>query len=315
MLLSSAIAAVFGLSSLINTAADAVGTVIDRSVIAESASNMADTAFLLKEKALKETDPTKKAIKLKMAEKLSNSSKKIFSDASSGQKSGLTKVLFSSGKSALGEISSGIAADYIEKAAVKELGHYGAYMASKTIATPVAIMDGVLENIVAAKKLLIASKFNEGKAFSNLTDSSDLDTEIEKIKAEKLRKDTEKLNRELEEMKRFYDERDTEDAKKDPIPNNDPTNDEVLTDPYLDDTSALDGLDTGEELPIGGNDASSVPSYVEDPDYDPFENLPYMPSPIPASSYDNRPDEELNNTNSNYQGSGSKVLDGLDVDL
>lgn len=219
MILSTTIATIFTIAGWVNATADVVGNEIDNQVIGESLKTMKTTAHLLKQKADAETDPVKKQIKLKMADKLSKSY-----DTLSGEKKGdylgnYKKSGVGVGKTVIGEIAGQAAADYVKNNSVKALGHYGALQASKSIAVPVAIADGALENLITAKKLIFASKYDPNKTWAMMATSSDnIDTEIEMIKAKDLHRQTQDLSSELDAMIKALDDAEKEMNDTDQTP-------------------------------------------------------------------------------------------------
>lgn len=269
MILTTAIAAIFTVASLVNTVADTAGLVYDNVIIGESLSNMNNTAGLLREKARQETDPVKKEIKLKMAEKLSGAYDSL-SKGHKGESIGVGKKIGSGiGKMVLGEVAGEVAKDYVAKHGVAELGHYGAYMAGKTIAVPVAIADGILENALMAKDLLMGSSADVGKDWAMLATSSDgIDTQIEMIKAKDLLRKTDQLGKDLDQMMKDFgiDPDNPEGSSDDTVSDNGGGNDGVVD--YVDDWVPSDDWDGDSAYDDWDYDDSGDPYGAGDYGYD-----------------------------------------------
>jgi len=193
MLLTAAIVTIFTIAGYANASADVVGTIQDQEIIGESLSKMKDTAIAMEEKALAETDPLKKEIKLKLAEKVRKSYQKLSGEKLSDLKGAVIKQAAGASKMVIGEIAGEVAEKYLAKQAIKT--------AAKNILPPVAIFEGILENAITAKNLLIASKYDANKTYAMMATSSDsLDTEIELIKAKATTKEAQNVNAELRQM-------------------------------------------------------------------------------------------------------------------
>jgi len=177
------VSVIFTVSSYISAGVNTANLAYDQSVVADSLSQMNDTANQLKEKALAEPDPSLRQQKLLVAQKLSESHAQL--NRSQNQ------ILVNGARKEALALSKSIIAGSLDGA--------------------IGLVDSIADQIVAAKGIH-NSKVSDVTIWSKLAHSSDsLDAEIMKVKTRQTLKDLSGVNDELAAMVRSLQEQEKQD--------------------------------------------------------------------------------------------------------
>lgn len=171
---------VFTVGSYVSAGVNTVNLAYDQSIVADSLTQMKDTAAQLKEKALAEPDPDLRQQKLLVAQKLSESQTQL----------------------------SGYQNKILVNGARKEALALGKSIVAGSLNDAIGLVDSVSDQIVAVKGTH-NSKVSDVTIWSKLAKSSEsLDVEIAKIKTRQTLKELTGVNDELAQMVKSYQDQE-----------------------------------------------------------------------------------------------------------
>lgn len=190
----SAAAIVFTISSYINTGVNTANLAYDKKVVAESLSEMNQTAKLLKEKAELETDPDLRQKKLLVAQKLEETHEKM----DSLQDTMITRTA----RKEFASLVKGAVVGNLDR--ISKIGELGGQIAGT--------IDGSIDTTVAIRQTVGSSTVDDIAMWKVAAKSSEsIDLEIAKVEARQKAKELAGLNDELAMMIRDLDEQEKAD--------------------------------------------------------------------------------------------------------
>lgn len=232
--LVGALAFVFTVGSYVNVAGNTTNLAYDKEVVGESLAQMEETARILKEKAQEEQDPDKRAQKLLIAEKLSQTHEKM--DTLQDQ------MIVRTARKEFANLVKGTVVGNLDR--ISQIGELGGQIAGT--------IDGSIDTAVSIRAATTKGTVDDITMWKTIAKSGEgIDVEIAKVKARVQAKELSSLNDDLAAMIRDMDAR--EKAQ------------EITSDEYeaqlgalvqkqpqtfgFDEQDALAGLDTDADLP------------------------------------------------------------------
>ncbi len=200
MAFGAAVATIFTIYSIVNSAGSAANISYEKEIVGESIKTMNSTVKELKKRSVyTETDSLDHKIKTRIVQKLSNTSVSLTSELAGSNMQQKKVFVHDVAKTALMEV----AGRGVEEHLKTEVSKQAAKNFAKNVAVPVSIATGVVDAAIQAKSAWGTDSGLDSAYYGQLAspvENLSLDAQITKIKAEKLVRDTKQVNAELRQM-------------------------------------------------------------------------------------------------------------------
>lgn len=200
MALGAAVATIFTIYSIVNSAGSAANISYEKEIVGESIKTMNSTVRQLQKRSVyTEKDKLDHKIKTRIVQKLSNTALSLTDDFVGNDTQNKKVLVHDVAKTTLMEL----AGRGVEEHLKTEVSKQAAKNFAKNIAVPVNIATGVVDAAIQAKSAWGTDSGLDSAYYKQLAspvENLNLDAQIAEIQAQKLVRDTQKVNAELRQM-------------------------------------------------------------------------------------------------------------------
>ncbi len=200
MALGAAVATIFTIYSIVNSAGSAANISYEKEIVGESIKTMNSTVRQLQKRSVyTEKDQLDHKIKTRIVQKLSNTALSLTDDFVDTDTQNKKILVHDVAKTTLMEL----AGKGVEEHLKTEVSKQAAKNFVKNVAVPVSIATGVVDAAIQAKSAWGADSGLDSAYYKQLAspvENLNLDAQIAEIQAQKLVRDTQKVNVELRQM-------------------------------------------------------------------------------------------------------------------
>ncbi len=200
MALGAAVATIFTIYSIVNSAGSAANISYEKEIVGESIKTMNSTVRQLQKRSVyTEKDKLDHKIKTRIVQKLSNTALSLTDDLVGTDTQNKKILVHDVAKTTLMEL----AGRGVEEHLKTEVSKQAAKNFVKNVAVPINIATGVVDAAIQAKSAWGADSGLDSAYYKQLAspvENLNLDAQIVQIKAQKLVRDTQKLNAEMRQM-------------------------------------------------------------------------------------------------------------------